>query len=79
MRGKSLSTASSTIGGIVIDLSRYMSKVKVIQLMSPDGVHHAVRVGGGANWADVEREVSPLGMAAVGSMDGEVGLAGLPR
>ena len=55
--GHSTSGASSTEGGIVIDLSRYLKTVKV------DAEKKLAYVGGGATWADVDHEAIKHGLA----------------
>jgi FAD/FMN-containing dehydrogenase len=58
--GHNPSGASSSEGGIVIDLSRYMTEV----IMDIDA--KSVRVGGGALWGDVDAVTSPASYGTVG-------------
>ncbi len=57
-------------GGMVIDLSR-MQQVRV------DPRSSTVRVGGGATWADVDRETQVFGLAVPGGIVSTTGVAGL--
>lgn len=57
--GHSASGASSTEGGLVIDLSRYMNGVTV------DADNKLAYVDGGAIWETVDRETMAHGLAAV--------------
>lgn len=57
--GHNPSGASSTIGGVVIDLSRYMNSVVV----DPDA--KIAHVGGGAMWMEVDDECIKYGLASV--------------
>lgn len=52
--------ASSSEGGLVIDLSRYLNGVKV------DDKKNLAYVGGGALWEAVDREAIKYGLATVG-------------
>ena len=58
--GHSVSGASSSEGGLVIDLSRYLNGVKV----DPD--NKIGYIGGGCTWEIVDRETIKYGLAAVG-------------
>ena len=58
--GHSTSGASSIEGGIVVDLSRYISNVKV------DPVEKLAYVGGGAIWETVDKATIEHGLATVG-------------
>lgn len=58
--GHNPSGASSTDGGMVIDLSRYLNQVTV------DPKSKFANVGGGALWSDVDKATCPLGLATVG-------------
>ncbi|WVQ62461.1 uncharacterized protein L199_000601 [Kwoniella botswanensis] len=69
--GHSVSGASSTSGGIVIDLSRYLNKVTV------DVEQKIAHVGGGATWRDVDLATSPHGMASVAGTVSHTGIGGL--
>ena len=51
---------SSSENGLVIDLSRYITAVKV------DEEKKVIHVGGGALWRDVDQEAIKFGMATVG-------------
>lgn len=53
--------ASSVEGGVVIDLNRYMNKVRV------DADLRVAYVGGGSFWRDVDAETMKHNLAAVGS------------
>ncbi|MFC7081216.1 FAD-binding oxidoreductase [Halorussus caseinilyticus] len=57
-------------GGLVVDLSA-MDDVRV----DPD--ERRVRVGGGAQWADVDRETQQFGLAVPGGVVSDTGVAGL--
>lgn len=58
--GHSPAGASSTEGGMVIDLSRYMNSVKV------DPATKRAHVQGGALWGDVDDAAAKHGLATVG-------------
>ena len=68
--GHSTSGASSTEGGIVIDLSRYLKTVKV------DVEKKLGYVGGGATWADVDFETIKHGLATVAGKVNRTGVGG---
>ena len=57
-------------GGLVVDLSP-MDDVRV------DPEARTARVGGGATWADVDRQTQQFGLAAPGGVVSETGVAGL--
>ncbi|KAF9008803.1 FAD binding domain-containing protein [Cyathus striatus] len=63
--------ASSVEGGVVIDLSRYMNKVRV------DAEKRLGYVGGGALWATVDKEAMKHGLATVGGTVNHTGVGGL--
>jgi FAD/FMN-containing dehydrogenase len=69
VRGGGFSTqgASSTDGGVVIDLSRYLNGVRV----EPD--NKLVFCGGGAIWETVDKAAIRHGLATVGSTVNQVG------
>jgi FAD/FMN-containing dehydrogenase len=58
--GHSTGGASSIEDGIVVDLSRYLSSVKV------DPIEKLAYVGGGAIWETVDKEAIQHGLATVG-------------
>ena len=64
--GHNPSGASSSDGGLVIDLSKHLNKVTVDQ--------HAriAHVEGGALWSDVDAATFPFGLATVGGTVSEV-------
>jgi FAD/FMN-containing dehydrogenase len=64
--GHNPSGASSTNGGLVIDLSKYLDQVKV------DVEARIAHVGGGALWSDVDAATCPFGLATVGGTVSEV-------
>lgn len=70
--GHNPSGASSTNGGIVIDLSRYCNKVTV------DEGARIAHVQGGALWQDVDDATCPLGLATVGGTMSEVSIVPPP-
>lgn len=65
--GHNPSGASSTDGGIVIDLSRYLNKATC------DPVKRVVSVGGGALWSEVDKVTTEHGLATVGGTVSHVG------
>ena len=64
--GHNPSGASSTNGGLVVDLSKYLNKVIV------DQEAKIAHVGGGALWSDVDAATCPFGLATVGGTVSEV-------
>jgi FAD/FMN-containing dehydrogenase len=72
IRGGGHNVAGSAIaeGGLVIDLS-LMRSVRV------DPTAQTVRVGGGATWADVDRETQLFGLATPGGVVSTTGVGGL--
>ncbi|PVF97284.1 FAD-binding domain-containing protein [Serendipita vermifera] len=69
--GHSTAGASSIENGIVIDLSRYMKKVRI------DKEKKLGYVGGGAIWKDLDVEAIKYGLAAVTGTMNLVGVGGL--
>ncbi|TCD69760.1 hypothetical protein EIP91_006296 [Steccherinum ochraceum] len=69
--GHSTSGSSSSDGGLVIDLSRYLKEVKV------DPETKLIRVQGGAIWKTVDAEAIKHGLAAVGGLVNHTGVGGL--
>ncbi|KAM6529352.1 hypothetical protein FALCPG4_007489 [Fusarium falciforme] len=68
--GHSTSGSSSTDGGLLIDL-RAIRHVKV------NAANKSVKVGGGANWGDVDTETVKYGFATVGGTISDTGVGGL--
>ncbi|KIM25633.1 hypothetical protein M408DRAFT_205383 [Serendipita vermifera MAFF 305830] len=69
--GHSTSGSSSSEGGIVIDLSRYLNTARV------DQERQLGYVGGGANWAAVDKEAIKYGLATTGGTVNHTGVGGL--
>ncbi|KAF5332335.1 hypothetical protein D9758_016118 [Tetrapyrgos nigripes] len=69
--GHSASGASSSEGGVVIDLSRYFSEVRV------DPEAKLAYVGGGAIWATVDEKTAEYGLATVAGVVNHTGVGGL--
>ncbi|PVF97272.1 FAD-binding domain-containing protein [Serendipita vermifera] len=69
--GHSASGASSIEDGIVIDLSRYLTTVRV------DEKNRLGYVGGGAVWKHVDEEAIKYGLAAVAGTVNDTGVGGL--
>ena len=69
--GHGISGRSTNAGGIVVDLGR-MRGVEVV-----DEAARLVRVGPGARWMDVAREIGPRGWAISSGDFGGVGVGGL--
>ncbi|KZV71450.1 FAD-binding domain-containing protein [Peniophora sp. CONT] len=69
--GHSTAGASSSAGGVVIDLSVYMRHVRV------DTDAKLAYVGGGAVWKDVDEEGMKYGLATVGGTVNHTGVGGL--
>jgi FAD/FMN-containing dehydrogenase len=68
--GHSTSGASSSEGGIVIDLSRHVNSVRV------DTENKLAYVGGGAVWADVDKAAIEHGLAGVAGTINHTGVGG---
>ncbi|CAE6414239.1 unnamed protein product [Rhizoctonia solani] len=69
--GHTASGASSSDGGLVIDLQPKMGRVGV----DPDA--KLVYAGGGALWQDVDAATAPYGLASVAGTVGDTGVGGL--
>jgi len=69
--GHSTSGASSIEDGVVVDLSRYLSGVRV------DPVEKLAYVGGGAIWETVDKTAIEHGLATVGGTVNHTGVGGL--
>ncbi|KLO07485.1 FAD-binding domain-containing protein [Schizopora paradoxa] len=69
--GHSTSGASSSEGGLVIDLSRYLNAVKI------DVEAKRAYVGGGAIWEAVDKAAIAYGLASVAGADNTAGVGGL--
>ena len=68
--GHSATGASSSEGGIVIDLSRYVNTVSI------DEESKLGYVGGGATWEAVDKEAIKYGLATPGGTVNHVGVGG---
>jgi FAD/FMN-containing dehydrogenase len=68
--GHSTSGSSSSDGGIVIDLSRYLNTVRV------DEEAKLGYVGGGATWAAVDKAAIKYGLATTGGTVNHTGVGG---
>ncbi|KIM83118.1 hypothetical protein PILCRDRAFT_69894 [Piloderma croceum F 1598] len=68
--GHSTSGASSSEGGLVIDLSRHVNGVRV------DAENKLAYVGGGALWADFDQATIKHGLAGVGGTVNHTGVGG---
>jgi FAD/FMN-containing dehydrogenase len=71
--GHSTSGASSTEGGIVIDLSRHLNSVRI------EEENKLGYVGGGATWAKVDAEAIKYGLATVAGTVNHTGVGGCVR
>ncbi|CAE6471782.1 unnamed protein product [Rhizoctonia solani] len=69
--GHTPSGASSSDGGLVIDLQPKMGRVRV------DPAAKLAYVGGGALWQDVDEATTPHGLASVSGTVGHTGVGGL--
>jgi len=69
--GHSAAGTSSSEGGLVVDLSRYLNNVKV------DADKKLAYVQGGANWKAVDEAAIKHGLAAVGGTVNHTGVGGL--
>ncbi|KAF2821977.1 FAD binding domain-containing protein [Ophiobolus disseminans] len=69
--GHSTAGASSTDGGLLIDLNTHMRTTSV------DTDKKTIRIGGGATWGDVDSALAPHGLAAVGGTVADTGVGGL--
>ncbi|KAF1847770.1 Glucooligosaccharide oxidase [Cucurbitaria berberidis CBS 394.84] len=69
--GHSTAGASSTDGGLLIDLNTHMRTTEV------DVEKKTIRVGGGAVWGEVDAALAPHGLAAVGGTVADTGVGGL--
>lgn len=69
--GHSTAGASSTDGGLLIDLNTHMRTTKV------DVGSKTIKVGGGAIWADVDTALAQHGLATVGGTVADTGVGGL--
>jgi FAD/FMN-containing dehydrogenase len=68
--GHSTAGASSTDGGLLIDLNTHMRTTDV------DVEGRTIKVGGGAVWGDVDEALAPHGLAAVGGTVSDTGVGG---
>lgn len=69
--GHSTAGASSTNGGLLIDLNTHINTTTV------DAEKKTIRVGGGALWGAVDAALAPHGLAAVGGTVADTGVGGL--
>jgi FAD/FMN-containing dehydrogenase len=69
--GHSTAGASSTDGGLLIDLNTCMRTTTV------DVEKKTIKVGGGAVWGDVDAALEPHGLATVGGTVADTGVGGL--
>ncbi|CAE6432007.1 unnamed protein product [Rhizoctonia solani] len=69
--GHSCAGTSSSAQGVVIDLSKHFTQVRV------DPVNRIAFVGGGAIWRDVDEAAIRYGLAAVGGTVNHTGVGGL--
>ncbi|KAI4621293.1 uncharacterized protein J4E87_006921 [Alternaria ethzedia] len=69
--GHSTAGASSTDGGLLIDLNTHMRTTNV------DVEGRTIKVGGGAVWGDVDEALAMYGLAAVGGTVSDTGVGGL--
>jgi hypothetical protein len=69
--GHSTAGASSTDGGLLIDLNTHMRTTEV------DVEGKTIKVGGGAVWGDVDKALAPYGLATVGGTVSDTGVGGL--
>ncbi|QRV99500.1 FAD-binding domain protein [Ceratobasidium sp. AG-Ba] len=69
--GHSCAGTSSSDGGLVLDLSRHFSRVRI------DAANRIAFVGGGAVWRDVDEAAIQHGLAAVGGTVNHTGVGGL--
>ncbi|KAG9193603.1 hypothetical protein G6011_03638 [Alternaria panax] len=69
--GHSTAGASSTDGGLLIDLNTHMRTTDV----NVEG--KIIKVGGGAVWGDVDEALAPYGLATVGGTVSDTGVGGL--
>ncbi|CUA70966.1 hypothetical protein RSOLAG22IIIB_09243 [Rhizoctonia solani] len=69
--GHSCAGTSSSAQGVVIDLSKYFTQVRI------DPANRLAFVGGGAVWKDVDEAAIKYGLAAVGGTVNHTGVGGL--
>jgi hypothetical protein len=69
--GHSTAGASSTNGGLLLDLNTHMRNLDV------DIENRTIKVGGGAVWGEVDAVLAPHGLAAVGGTVSDTGVGGL--
>ncbi|TDL18746.1 FAD-binding domain-containing protein [Rickenella mellea] len=69
--GHNVSGASSSEGGLVIDLSRYINYVEI------DAEKKLAKVGGGGIWEAVDKASIKYGLASVGGSANDTGVGGL--